>query len=555
MDRREKRLIQLFLAVAALVVFIGMFIPVMEIDAAQYASIAKQMWQEKSFLQIFHRNLNYLDKPPLLFWLSGLSMGIFGFNDFAYKLPSVLFSILGVWSVFGFAKHYYGERTGYWAALMYATNVAFFLFNADIRTDTIIINLLIFSVYQLILYRDNGSKMAFLSAFAGIGLSMLAKGPLGLVFSVLAVGGDVLMHRNWKFIFRWEWLVGLLIVSLILLPMCIGLYQQYDAQPNNWVNGEKGVSGLKFYFWTQSFGRLTGDSIWATAYSNNPDTFYLTTTFLWAFLPWTPLFAVAFFNKIIEWVKGRFKVENREEWICFFAFLLPLIALSRSGYQLNHYIYIVMPFTSVMSAQLLVRLSGKGGLVKWSWRGYAWFFTLAVAGLSCFILNTVFPSVILWPLLVALGMGFFLFRKQKEAASYQLTYTVLLCFVMLNGSFYPNLLEFQLGKKISAIYNAHKTDKSRLYFYKTGASHSLDFYQNHWVSGFTYENTDSMLGVDHVFVYTNKNGLKSLKENDIPFQVIDSMDYFRVTLLNWDFLIPETRENVIRKRYFIELSE
>ncbi|MHB1277562.1 MAG: ArnT family glycosyltransferase, partial [Bacteroidia bacterium] len=349
MTRREKQLFYFLFTAIGVVVLLGMFVPVMEVDAAQYASISKQMWQERSFLQIIHRDINYLDKPPLLFWLSGLSMGLFGFTDFAYKLPSVLFSVLGIWSTFRFAKHFYGELTGFWAALMYSSCVAFFVFNNDIRTDTLLINLLIFSIYQFVIYRDTGSRLAFLGTFVGIGLSMLAKGPLGLVFPVLAIGGDILMRRDWRLIFRWQWLMGLVIVALILLPMCIGLYLQFDARPHTWVNGEQGVSGLEFYFWTQSFGRITRDSVWATAYSNNPGPFFLTTSFLWAFLPWTPLFLVAFVIKVRNMVINKFKAKEGEEWITFFAFILPLLALSKSGYQLNHYIYVVLPFTAIMA--------------------------------------------------------------------------------------------------------------------------------------------------------------------------------------------------------------
>ena len=45
----------------------GMFVPIMEVDAAQYASISDQILHSNSILQIKHRDFEYLDKPPLLF--------------------------------------------------------------------------------------------------------------------------------------------------------------------------------------------------------------------------------------------------------------------------------------------------------------------------------------------------------------------------------------------------------------------------------------------------------------------------------------------------------
>ncbi|MEO0008670.1 MAG: hypothetical protein RJA20_2866, partial [Bacteroidota bacterium] len=54
----------LFIAIA------GLFLDIMDVDAAQYASIALEMTQNGSWLQVMHRGADYLDKPPLLFWLS-----------------------------------------------------------------------------------------------------------------------------------------------------------------------------------------------------------------------------------------------------------------------------------------------------------------------------------------------------------------------------------------------------------------------------------------------------------------------------------------------------
>jgi 4-amino-4-deoxy-L-arabinose transferase-like glycosyltransferase len=60
----------------------GVFmIPLMDIDAAQYASISREMLARNSFLQVFDLGKDYLDKPPMLFWLSALSMKIFGVHD------------------------------------------------------------------------------------------------------------------------------------------------------------------------------------------------------------------------------------------------------------------------------------------------------------------------------------------------------------------------------------------------------------------------------------------------------------------------------------------
>ena len=89
----------LLLTITCFVYLLGMLIDVMQVDAAQYAGMSMEMIQNKSFLQVFNRGNDYLDKPPLLFWLSSLSIGAFGINNFAFKLPSVLSSLLAIYSI------------------------------------------------------------------------------------------------------------------------------------------------------------------------------------------------------------------------------------------------------------------------------------------------------------------------------------------------------------------------------------------------------------------------------------------------------------------------
>jgi len=73
---------------AILIVYcLGAFaIPLMDVDAAQYASISREMLEKQSYLQLFDLHADYLDKPPMLFWLSALSMKVFGNYDWAYRI-------------------------------------------------------------------------------------------------------------------------------------------------------------------------------------------------------------------------------------------------------------------------------------------------------------------------------------------------------------------------------------------------------------------------------------------------------------------------------------
>ncbi len=131
---------------------IGMIVPVMEVDAAQYASISDQILHSKSFLQIKHRDFEYLDKPPLLFWLSAISIHFFGATSFAFKLPSVLGLLLAIYSTCRFCNLYYKKETSIVAATILANSQAFFIMSNDCRTDNLLIGFSCFAIWKISSY-------------------------------------------------------------------------------------------------------------------------------------------------------------------------------------------------------------------------------------------------------------------------------------------------------------------------------------------------------------------------------------------------------------------
>jgi 4-amino-4-deoxy-L-arabinose transferase-like glycosyltransferase len=116
-----------------IVYFFNLFIDIMEIDAAQYSLISMEMSVTKSFLEVFQYGEDYLDKPPLLFWLSSLSYLILGISNFAYKIPSVLIAILGIYSTYEFTKIWYNKEKAILSALIVSSTQAYFLFTNDIE--------------------------------------------------------------------------------------------------------------------------------------------------------------------------------------------------------------------------------------------------------------------------------------------------------------------------------------------------------------------------------------------------------------------------------------
>src|SRR5450432_2852802 len=122
--KNEKKVFIGLISACVLTYLIGWQIPLMEIDAAQYANISREMLLHKNFFQIYDQGRDYLDKPPMLFWLSSASMKLFGVNDAAYRLPSFFFSILSIYSTYRFSRIYYNERVAFLSTLVLAGSQA-----------------------------------------------------------------------------------------------------------------------------------------------------------------------------------------------------------------------------------------------------------------------------------------------------------------------------------------------------------------------------------------------------------------------------------------------
>ena len=99
-------------------------------------------------------------------------------------------------------------------------------------------------------------------AIVAIAGGMMTKGPIALVVPVLALAPHWISNKQWKLFYHPIYIPGILFLAILLFPMSWGLYQQYDLQPGKLINERPIQSGLEFYYWTQSFGRYTGENFY-----------------------------------------------------------------------------------------------------------------------------------------------------------------------------------------------------------------------------------------------------------------------------------------------------
>jgi 4-amino-4-deoxy-L-arabinose transferase-like glycosyltransferase len=412
-----------------------------------------------------------------------------------------------------------------------------------------------FSIWQLAAWYHSNSWKHFVMAFIGIGLGMLTKGPIAIVVPGVSFAIHFLLQRNWKQFFRWEYIIGVLIVGILLIPMSIGLYMQFDLHPGKMIHGVPIQSGLRFYYWTQSFGRYTGENVF-----NEMNHFtFLLENMLWSFLPWIFIFLITLVLSIKDLVKNKLKLQSHEEFITVGGFILTYCMLARSQAQLPHYIFVVLPLAAIVTAKGLHQIYFSEGFLKLK-KVFLYFhgfiFTLLWAAANMIVLFVFTDMPVYVKIVTIMGSAYFLYlllRIKGQAPKFisLALYTILGVNFILNTSFYPRLLKYELGVSASAFINQNKLPKNSVYLYEIDESRALHFYGNH-----SFERLfDSSLLRPGQILITKASSFPQLQQQFPGSTILHKNAYFGVSMLTLPFLNPATRDKEVTPYIIVTLTK
>lgn len=524
----------------------GMVVDLIEIDATQYATMSRQMFQTGDYLHIWDKGRSYLDKPPLVFWMASLSYKLFGVSGWAYKLPSVLFSIWAIYGTDRLGRLLYGRRAGYLSGLILGSCQAFFLMNNDVKTDMYLIAPMVVGLWLLLRWSREGRRWDWVAGAACLGLGMLGKGPMALIAPGMAIGADLLLRRDWVTLWKPQWLLVVPIALVVTTPFLVGLYQQH------------GGTGVLFFLWTQSFGRVTGQSEW----SNDATAFFFVHSMAWSFLPWTAMFLVALGRRI--WAVGRagFRIPAASEGVTLAGFVLVFLALCFSRFKLPHYIFVTYPFASVMVAAFWVEtLEGEQGR-SWA-RVFVWIQSV-VAVLVLLIASALafwaFPesgwAAKLAFLLLAAGLVV-AFARESRLRTRLLIATVMAFSVanlLLAWGIYPALMPYQTTSVAGKMVSKLGEDQEVYAFIVSGRG--LDFYAPHDAKPVPrIDDLSVVTAHGPVLIYTDTDGLNVVRDNGFRHEVLGEWPHHSPSKLTLPFLNPATRASHVKPRYLLRVSK
>jgi 4-amino-4-deoxy-L-arabinose transferase-like glycosyltransferase len=530
--------LHLFIGIAVLVNFSGIFVPITGPDGTLYASIAKTMAQRNNFVELFAYGKDWLDKPHFPFWITALSFKLFGITTWAYKLPAILFLLLGAWYTYLFGKALYNKQTGLWATLILLTAQHIILSNNDVRAEPYLTGLIIASVYHLYRSSLTNSYWQLLWGCLFTACAIMTKG----MFAIIPIGGAIVGHiiitREWKQLFNLRWLVGVVLVLIFIIPELYCLNQQFDLHPEKLVFDKHNVSGIRFFFWDSQFGRFFNTG---PIKGNGDPTFFIHTT-LWAYLPWSLLLFVAIF----QFIKKGSKQVIATEWYCICGALLTFLLFSASKFQLPHYLNIVYPFFAIITAQYLCNLQVLKSInaVRLTQAVIITLLLIVIGVLHYFYQPETLTIAIGICLLILLIALFFLPQViSSHIIAKTLLRTALVSFfinIYLNTVFYSSLLHYQSASEAAVWINHNNPQKLPVVQFDDAYISAMNFYSD--APLITVVNDDIAIFPKGPFIlYAEDKRINDLTKAGYKIQPLKTFQRYWISRLKPAFLNKATR--------------
>ncbi len=298
-----------------------------EPDEARYAEIAREMLQSGNLLVPHLNYVAYVEKPPLLYWLTTLSFWIFGVSEFAARLPVALSAIAGILATYVFALRAFGRRHAILAAAILATTPLYALMAQVLTTDMMLTALVTVATFALYLHWNEGGRWCWI-AYVAMGLAVMTKGPVGAAIPILSTLLWLALNRELGgAIAKFRAIPGLLLTLLIAAPWFVAITIR-----------EPGFAD--FYFVGEHLRRA-----FQTDYSHNEAFYFYVPVLAVGLLPWSLL---------VPFLTWRAAPRNQARSFCIVAAGFTVVAFSCASAKLIPYILPAVPPLAVLIADGLV---------------------------------------------------------------------------------------------------------------------------------------------------------------------------------------------------------
>lgn len=278
--RQHKHELALFLIFAAVFMYLAHInsYHLVDPDEGRYHRVAMEMALSGDWITPQLDGMPYFEKPVLQYWVTALTMKIFGVHDFAGRVLPALSGLGSVFLAYVLGKRMYNRRTGLLAAVILGTT-ALNLIVASIGIVDMALTFFVDACFVAFYFFERTEKKKYLLWFyVAMALGMLTKGLIAIVFPFGIIFIYALLTRRPSLFKKLFYLPGILLFLVIALPWYI-------------LVSLKNPDFFYFFFICQHFLRFT-----TKMYNRFHPWYYFVPVLLAGFMPWTG-FLLTFFSK------------------------------------------------------------------------------------------------------------------------------------------------------------------------------------------------------------------------------------------------------------------
>ena len=233
--------------------------PLWDGDEGMHAATSKDMVLSGDWITPTLNGEKFYDKPVLYNWFVSLSFLVFGFNEFAARLPSALLGTGCVMIAYLLGRSMFGPMIGFLSGIVLATSGEHLVLSRVVVHDIALaffITLALFFFYKG--YKEERArKKYFLLFYGSAGFAVVAKGPVGMLLPALIIGLFLLVERRSgllrEVITPWGILLFLVIaapwyVLIILKNREYGSYFFIEQNLMNFLSSEARHHGPFYYY-------------------------------------------------------------------------------------------------------------------------------------------------------------------------------------------------------------------------------------------------------------------------------------------------------------------
>jgi 4-amino-4-deoxy-L-arabinose transferase-like glycosyltransferase len=297
----------------AVIYFAGIFTPPLldDVDTI-HAEAAREMVLRHDWVTMYTDGVRYLEKAPLMYWGVAASYKIFGVHDWSTRLPLMLGVLALLLTTYALGTRAYGERGGFYSAVVLATCLGPYIFTRFQIPDIIVGLWMALSAFffLLSLEQEEPSRWVCWGFAATCALSVLTKSLIGLVFPLGTIFLYLLITGNLRHILRLRLFSSTVVFLAIAAPWHILAAVRNPSQ-----GAVKGF--LWFYFVNEQFLRYVNKRV-PPGYDTVPLLIFWALTILWL-APWMVFLPQSLKQIPWRWHELRTQLTSAQRSSIFFA--------------------------------------------------------------------------------------------------------------------------------------------------------------------------------------------------------------------------------------------